>query len=507
MASLESSLIAPLPFPDSGLTTLDVFVLTFNAAKQFVDPSVFSLYLRDAFAKNATGLPELVVFCLQEMVPLAQGLIGPRMVKPYFQKYVSAVNLAARPPNAAKPSEGREDSEGHRDGSQDAYPNGDEDEDSPYTLVTTRHVGLTGIMLMARDPSALHDVKSTEVSFGAGSMANKGAVGVRFSVSKEDAAGRERQTELTFVGAHLAAHEYNLDRRNKNWESIVSGLLFEDPHLLHGGASAHPEPRASGGGDDDERESLLSEDSRDKASHDITIYKPGSHLFVAGDLNYRIDITTPRSGAVLPEYDPESPHHFKHFLDRDQLTSERMAGKTLHGLHEAPILFPPTYKLQGIKDDEVLAYHRDGRPGRLPPWRWVRSRWPGWCDRVLYLDLPSWLSGGPAAEPMQMTTIAYDALPPVQTSDHRAVFLRIQVPVLEPSLLVPPHDVRASDSVDPRVKLPYKVDVEAWSNRARVKEWEPIIGWSMLISQWKSSIAVFVAVLLIGLGTWWTRSR
>lgn len=282
-------------------------------------------------------------------------------------------------------------------------------------------------------------------------------------------------------------------------------VVFEDPRLLPNGESAHAAPRVSSG--DDEREALLSRDSYDKASHDITVYKPGSHLFVAGDLNYRIDTAKPKSGSILPEYDPNSPHYFKHFLYRDQLTSERRAGRTLQGLNEAPILFPPTYKLEGVKDDEVLAYHRDGRPNRLPPWRWVRSRWPGWCDRVLYLDLPYWLSGGAAAEPMRMTTVAYDALPPVQTSDHRAVFLRIQVPVLEPSLLAPPRDMRDEGSVDPRVRLPYKIDVEAWTNRARVKEWEPIIGWSMLISQWKSSIAVLVAVLLIGLGTWWTRSQ
>lgn len=154
------------------------------------------------------------------MVPLAQGLIGPRMVKPYFRKYVSAVNLAARPLDATNPSGRR----GYRDGSQEAHSDEDENQGSPYTLVTTRHVGLTGIMLMARDPSTLRDVKTTEVSFGAGSMANKGAVGVRFFISKEDVAGRQRETELTFVGAHLAAHEYNVERRNQNWESTVSGL-------------------------------------------------------------------------------------------------------------------------------------------------------------------------------------------------------------------------------------------------------------------------------------------
>jgi hypothetical protein len=41
--------------------SLDVFILTFNAAKQQVDAPTFARHLRNAFTQNATTLPELVV--------------------------------------------------------------------------------------------------------------------------------------------------------------------------------------------------------------------------------------------------------------------------------------------------------------------------------------------------------------------------------------------------------------------------------------------------------------
>ncbi|KAH8157390.1 hypothetical protein CIB48_g10861 [Xylaria polymorpha] len=455
------------------MSSLDVFILTFNAAKEQINSAVFAAHLRDAFAQNATSLPELVVICLQEMAPLAQSFIGSYMIDPFFQSYASAVHAAA---STQKPL---------------PNPEANQDEDSPYTLVTTRHVGMTGIMLFALDPNALQDLRSTEVSFGAGDMANKGAVGLRMLFSKQDAAGQNKQTELTFVGTHLAPHEWNLEKRNKNWETIVSGLLFEDPQKLCGIKSAHPTPNASTSGSDDEEASLLSHDPNEMALHDITIYKPGSHLFVAGDLNYRISKTSPTDKSDFPNLDPDSPNYFSRFLALDQLTLEKAAGRTLHGLRESSISFPPTYKLE-VTGDKT--------------WKWASHRWPGWCDRVLYLDIPRWVSQSSATKETGMDIVAYDALPMVQTSDHRAVFLRLIVPVLEPSVLTPPRDLHASDINDPRVRLPYPVDFDSWTNRARFKKWESIIGWSMLISQSKQGITVFTTLFLVGLGVWWFRS-
>ncbi|KAI2637593.1 DNase I-like protein [Hypomontagnella submonticulosa] len=476
--------------------TLDVFILTFNAAKRQISIPAFARHLYNAFGQNASDLPELVVISLQEMAPIAQAFIGSYMLSPYFQRYESAVNLAATKFASKQDPQNRS-------------------KDSPYTLVSTRNVGMTGIMLFARNPTAVEGLQAAEVGFGAGDMANKGAVGIRMHYRKENGGGSSSaSTELTFVSAHLAAMEWNLDKRNKNWESIVSGLVFEDPKKF---VERPPVPSAIQDTDDsDIHQTLLEQVPSEKALHDISIYKPGSHLFVAGDLNYRISKSSPAADSKFPDFDPESPNYFTHFLDRDQLTMEKAAGRTLHGLTEAPIKFPPTYKLvlspkaEPDGESELIGVDEDGTDE--VEWSWALHRWPGWCDRILFLDLPWWTRGNTGDERMKVT--AYNAMPAVKSSDHRAVFLRLEVPMLEPDSLLPPDSVYEMELsadrdklVDPRIKLPFPIDFQSWEHRVYVKKWESTIGWSMLISQSKQAVMVFVTVLLVGLGTWWYRSR
>ncbi|KAK7752503.1 hypothetical protein SLS62_005471 [Diatrype stigma] len=526
----------------SPLPTIDTFVLTFNAGKAPINTPVIANHLYNAFGNNATSLPELVVISLQEMAPLAKAFVGSYVLQPYFQRYESAVNLAAAKFLVARQEEG------------EVEPVPSEDR-SPYKLATVRNVGMTGIMLLARDPTALHNIRTTELGFGAGSMANKGAVGLRFMYTTEgkdnDSDGQtSRATEMTFVSTHLQAMEWNLETRNRNWESIVSGLVFEDPkkYIL-------PPPSARGGGAEGEEAHDLLERDRDEAQksalHDLSIYKPGTHLFVSGDLNYRISTTSPGSGAVFPSLDPDSPDHYARFLPLDQLTAEKEAGRTLHGLTEAAIKFPPTYKLKvspkkqkpgstEARDGSTVsaaARQGDGEEQQLQDvededvdWEWAIHRWPGWCDRVLYLDIPWWAKEGVASSSTKtspsssMDIIAYDALPAVRTSDHRAVYLRVAVPALEPTELAPSSAaieaelVRSGSNnnsegdggngngqnlvVDPRVRLPFPIDTNSWHHRAVVKEWERVLGWSMLVSQSRPAIALFATVLVVGLGVW-----
>ncbi|KAI0405592.1 Endonuclease/exonuclease/phosphatase [Xylaria palmicola] len=470
--------------------SLDLFVLTFNAGKERIDPAAFAYHLADAFGQRAAFFPDLVVICLQEMAPLAQSFIGSYMIEPYFQAYASAVHIAAR---SCLNWTGQDREDGPFD--------------SPYTLVASRNVGMTGIMLFALDPRAVSGVTSTEVSFGAGEMANKGAVGLRMLFSKKNALGYPRHTELTFVATHLAPHEWNLERRNRNWETIVSGLLFRNPRKLYGANSAKPTPCTST--TDEQTPALLPRTVNEKTLHDITIYKPGSHLFVAGDLNYRISKTRPTDESDFPDLNPESPNYFGNFLALDQLSLELEAGRTLHGLAESAISFPPTYKLKLTAKKEAPAPQTYDRPvSDVVSWKWSLNRWPGWCDRVLYLGVPDWVANSSSSQgkPLAMRTINYDALPPVRTSDHRPVFLRLEVPVLEPEKLAPPPELCTADSKDPRINLPYPVNFDSWDNRARFKKWEVVIGWSMLFSQSKRGITVFAAFLLIGVGSWWLRA-
>ncbi|KAI1462919.1 DNase I-like protein [Daldinia caldariorum] len=484
--------------------TLDVFILTFNAAKRQIHAPVFARHLYNAFGQNASRLPELVVISLQEMAPSAQAFIGSYMLNPYFQRYESAVNLAAAKFAAEVERQN--------------LP-----KDHPYTLVTMRNVGMTGILLFARDPDMVKHLRATEIGFGAGGMANKGAVGLRLQYNKRDADGSLlASTELTFVSAHLAAMEWNLEKRNKNWESIASGLVFDDPKkYAERQAKQFSHRDNNDNGESEAQQALLSQDRTEKSLHDISIYKPSAHLFIAGDLNYRISDSAPALDSVFPDRNPdnapESPNHFSHFLAHDQLTAEKAAGRALHGLSEAKIKFPPTYKLvlspkpkphagieiAGDEDDDMDEVE----------WSWAPHRWPSWCDRILFQEIPWWARE--IVGNKSMDVLAYNALPPVRSSDHKAVFLRVEVPMLENNCLIPPNsavevELRAksvSSLPDPRVLLPFPIDVQSWERRAQIRKWESTIGWSMLISQSKEGLVVFITLLLVGLGTWWYRSR
>jgi hypothetical protein len=294
------------------------------------------------------------------------------------------------------------------------------------------------------------------------------------------------------------------------------------------------------------------------ALHACSVYKPTAHLFVAGDLNYRIAVTTPPAGAAFPSFDPRSEHYFPKFLARDQLTREREAGRTLYGLSEAGIRFGPTYKFDVLPvapaGDGAAAAAANGaaggsglgigggegesarnrEPGNTVPWRFAPHRWPSWCDRVLYLDVPRHVAAASAAGAARQSAIdvrAYDALPVVATSDHRAVFFRARVPVLSAEEMAPPpqpqqqteeeeedavlvgQDVegegegegRAPQAVlpDPRVRLPVPVDVHAWERRAAARHKELLVGWSALVWSTREGAMLLATALALGVGGWW----
>ncbi|KAH7037536.1 Endonuclease/exonuclease/phosphatase [Microdochium trichocladiopsis] len=484
------------------LSTADVFVLTFNAQKQLINVPVFATHLLDAFTHHAAALPDLVVFSLQEMAPLAKAFVGTQLLGPYFDAYETALNRAA-----AKYM-----------GQNTKNTTSDSAEGSPFSLIATRNVGMTASIVFARDAATVSSVRAAEVGFGAGDMANKGAVGLRLLYTSPRGGGGDGdgRTEITFVTTHLAAMEWNLAKRNKNWASLVSGLVFEDPQKYvdraaarsrDSGAASRVRGAEGGFGLADESRGLLEGDRSelDRDLHNLSIYKPGSHLFVAGDLNYRISTTSPESEDVFPSVDPNSPDYYPKFLDRDQLTQERKAGRTLHGMSEADIKFPPTYKLVCLpKDDESTdssaeqagsSSSKDFQVDDVK-WKWALHRWPGWCDRILYRDTPQ----------TKMRVIAYDALPPIRTSDHRPVYLRIQVPLIAPETLGAIPDAIEDDSgvLDTRVALPFPVDLDSWRHRASVKKWESAMGWSLLAAQSKQIIAsVLATLLLVGVGAWW----
>lgn len=92
------------------------------------------------------------------------------------------------------------------------------------------------------------------------------------------------------------------------------------------------------------------------------------------DLNYRISLKQPRP---LPLHLISHKIHtdLPSLFTQDTLRLEQSAGRTLQGLREGPITFPPTYKFKVGTVDQYKAF---------------KKRVPGWTDRVLFA---TWADG------------------------------------------------------------------------------------------------------------------
>lgn len=328
--------------------------------------------------------------------------------------------------------------------------------------------------------------------------------------------------------------------------SICSSCLFEDPTKTipeeyrffdpgakniveastHSSSTSSNSKQTDGGEDippetEDERNALIERrlnhlsmpEEYAKYMQEISIFKPSSHLFVAGDLNYRISTTTPPALARFPTLKT-----YPEFLDRDQLTQEKNAGRTLHGLSEAPIHFPPTYKIKHLSREKATdAVNKaefdkaveEGREDEVIPWKWASHRWPGWCDRVLYLDTPNWVKrqysdgdNGHSSKPVPGIKVhAYDSLPTMITSDHQPVFLRASVPLLPLEELN--REPTGDDMEDPRAHLPIPIDSGAFARRATARRREVVTGMTALFFSTREGAIVIVVFTVVGFWSYW----
>ncbi|KAI9648914.1 hypothetical protein NHQ30_001480 [Ciborinia camelliae] len=426
----------------SEMKALSLYFLTFNCGLTLIDTDAFASQLFNGLA--SPQLPDLLVLSLQEIAPMPYSLIGGSYLVPYFNRFHDAVEKASKKVS--------------NDG-------------STYTSIAARNVGLTGIMIFAKDPTLIQDLEAGEIGVGAWSMGNKGAIGIRFTYGNGNTS-----TELTFVAAHLAAMEEELQRRNEDWKNIVRGLVFYSTTSNHG--SNLPQR--------DEDRPLLS-----ISPQDASIYKSTSHLFFGGDLNYRTSIISPAPNDHIdsfpqPDDSTSSPKHYSRLFENDQLNQERLAGRTCHGLIEAPVSFPPTYKYKSegpfmTSDDE------------LNKWPWAKHRWPSWCDRILYLDMPSWIQQG--NPPVKIITNKYSALPLLPTSDHRAVALDVTIP-----LLPIPEPAEGEGGGDPRVKMPFDIDIDWKKKRERARMMELVVGFTLYFVSTKEGAVLFSAMIVGGVG-------
>ena len=309
--------------------------------------------------------------------------------------------------------------------------------------------------------------------------------------------------DLTFIAAHLAPMEWGLERRNQDWMNVVRRLVFEKAWGLKGSPSDEVQPSEDPPGLEEAEEIrplLQSQQDQHESINERntgltkTIYQPMSYVIVAGDLNYRTSIERPKP-TEYSKYPKESrdSKSISELLERDQLTHEISAGKTLHGFREAPIRFPPTYKYSSQIQREVAKHEQDGSIEEYSkdsslPFQWAVHRWPSWCDRVLYLP--------PFAEPMgaEATIFArlYTCLPLMSTSDHRAVISSFSIQLSRP---VSTNDKRLADKEDYRLSPPYQVD-PLWRRKYETaRRWEFAIGLlSYMGSTWEGN-----GILVLGL--------
>lgn len=451
------------------MADLNLYLLTFNCARNLIEVERFANHLFDALHESAadgTSLndaPELIVLSLQEIAPIAYAFLGGSFLTPYFDAFHQALERAAS----------------RRWGVR-------------FASTLKEHCGMTALMVFARPDiaDAICRYEVARVGLGLEQMGNKAAVAARLHLTTDGDQANET-VDFTFVAAHLAPSERAFERRNKDWRGMVERLVFtENGHLggeaFEAGEESDSEPDAS--------TSLLRRSALPGTGEVYTgIFTPNTHLFLAGDLNYRTsDISPPKGGYAQfpqPTADPESPRHFSQLLKHDQLAREMRRGRCFQEFCEAPITFPPTYKYshaarQAMLDNKASAMSEE--------WRWTSYRWPSWCDRVLYLDTPSWMQ---SLKPVRAH--AYESLPLMSTSDHRPVALSVSVPFV-PIRAPEPGDRAVGARIDP----PFSIDPDWERKRTVARRKEVAVGCLAYLGLTREGNGLLLATALTALGAW-----
>ncbi|KAL8472073.1 hypothetical protein ACS0TY_028702 [Phlomoides rotata] len=163
-----------------------------------------------------------------------------------------------------------------------------------------------------------------------GYLGNKGCISVSMTVHK---------TSFCFVCSHLASGEKEGDelRRNSDVAEILKGTTF--PRICKNPSRRVPERIID---------------------HDRMIW--------LGDLNYRIGLNYEEARLLLEDNDWDS------LLEKDQLNTEREAGRVFSGWKEGKIMFAPTYKYTQNSDLYAGETTKSKR----------KRRTPAWCDRILW---------------------------------------------------------------------------------------------------------------------------
>lgn len=333
-------------------------------------------------------------------------------------------------------------------------------------------------------PSAAQRVKEVRTAFvgtGLGSiMGNKGAVGVRLSMASLMQGAPDEV--LTFVCAHLAAHDHQVARRNNDWRQIVQRLVFEPEGVV-------PLPKLQ------PPENVPSSDQRPPDPLDPFEYSlyDTHHLFVLGDLNYRVatgvaGVPRPPDTKPPPPIDSKAVRDVARSFDArrwasillyDQLLQEHTAGRTLQGLHLPDLAHwavPPTYK-----------YKAGGEMLQLS-----QKRLPGWPDRLL------WGSSDAARGSAVLACELYRSLLRYTASDHKPITAIVQLPL-------------QLDRRSVFMRRPFDIDPQWRRRRIIGVVLDRVVGylWSFLLLFGNGNLYLaFAELALLGLLSWyWLQGR
>lgn len=165
---------------------------------------------------------------------------------------------------------------------------------------------------------------------------------------------------FAFVGCHLTAHEWNLEKRIQDYDYIVENLLFP-------------------GGD--EFANVLYHD----------------YIIVMGDLNFRLQSQSLDHDEIISYVDKGD---YKPLVEQDSLIQIQKQGRAFQEFSEAPISFLPTFKFKiGNQEHD-------------------RKRRPGYTDRILYRANTYNLED---VAGLDLVPENYRSVPEVIVSDHKPV--------------------------------------------------------------------------------------
>ncbi|RPB24324.1 DNase I-like protein [Terfezia boudieri ATCC MYA-4762] len=439
---------------------LHLYLISWNCARIPRVTSTFTEHILGGIPDGSPA-PDILVLALQEAAPLSYAFLGGEYLDPYVQGYVTAIQ------NATRMVLGEE-----------------------FSLIGSNNVGMTVVLVFVKDGN-LDKVKTVDyggVGCGLWEMGNKGAVGVkiRYEVPEgnEDGWSDTSAVELNFVGAHLAPHEWLVERRNQDWETIVRGLVFKKGQ----------QPEAEDGSrpllDGDTEMETTAPDTRD-----VGIYSPNAHIFLMGDLNYRTALSRPtETDHLLFPQPTNQSNDVSNLFDSDQCHLERVSGHTLQGFTEAQIHFPPTYKYKVKKGKQYNSNH----------WEWSRNRWPSWTDRILYLPWNSVNEEGTSDRQDEIVVHQYTSIPQIMDSDHKPVTCYLSIP--DKPLYVR-HDASsaadASRNRDIRFHPPYPINPHWKEQRAAARAREVVVGIAAFLTTTSAGIGILIGVVGGFWGLWW----